>query len=109
MVFQGLTASQSREIWKPFFDWASSAPELTVVDKLGAGAVPARNWWNIEGNSSMIPDKRDGAPKHHGWWTGDQAQVGAFLPARFALVAVIALAREPASKFLRRSIRCQPA
>jgi FAD/FMN-containing dehydrogenase len=80
MVFQGLTGPQSREIWKPFFDWAnSSSDEVTVVDKLGAGAGRARNWWNIEGNNSMIPDKRDGAPKHHGWWTGDQGQVGAFL------------------------------
>jgi FAD/FMN-containing dehydrogenase len=80
MVLQGLTGPQSREIWKPFFDWASSSPqEVTVVDKLGAGAAPARRWWNIEGNNSMIPDKREGAPKHHGWWTGDQGQVGAFL------------------------------
>src|SRR5260221_3446858 len=27
----------------------------------------------------MIPDTRDGAPGHHGWWKGDQAQVGAWL------------------------------
>jgi FAD/FMN-containing dehydrogenase len=80
MVFQGLTGPQSREVWKPFFDWASSSPEeVTVVDKPGAGAGPARRWWNVEGNNSFIPDKRDGAPKHHAWWTGDQGQVGAFL------------------------------
>ena len=80
MVFQGLTGPQSRETWKPFFDWANSSPqEVTVVDKLGAGAGIARHWWDVEGNKSMIPDKREGAPKHHGWWTGDQDQVGAFL------------------------------
>lgn len=79
MVFQGLTEPQSKEIWKPFFDWANSSPEVTVVDKLGAGALMARKWWNIEGNNSLIPDKREGAPKHHGWWKGDQGQVGAFL------------------------------
>lgn len=80
MVFQGLTGPQSREIWKPFFDWVnSSSDEFTVVDRLGAGAGRARNWWKIEGNNSMIQDKRDGARKHHGWWTGDQEQVGAFL------------------------------
>ena len=80
MVFQGLTGPQSREVWKPFFDWVSSSPqEFTVVDKLGAGAGQARRWWNVEGNNSFIPDKRDGAPKHHAWWTGDQGQVGAYL------------------------------
>jgi FAD/FMN-containing dehydrogenase len=79
MVLQGLTGAQSREIWKPFFDWANSSQEVSVVDKLGVGARPARSWWNIEGNLSMFPDKREGAPKHHGWWTGDQGQVGAFL------------------------------
>lgn len=50
-----------------------------MVDKLGAAAGQARRWWNVEGNNSFVPDKREGAPKHHGWWTGDQAQVGAFL------------------------------
>jgi hypothetical protein len=29
--------------------------------------------------SSLIRDARDGAPKYHGWWQGDQDQVGAFL------------------------------
>ena len=27
----------------------------------------------------MIPDRRAGAPDYHGWWQGDQDQVGAFL------------------------------
>jgi len=27
----------------------------------------------------MIPDRRASAPNHHGWWRGDQDQVGAFL------------------------------
>src|SRR5215831_13966019 len=80
MVLQGITGPQSREIWKPFFDWANSSPqEVTVADKLGAGAGQARHWWDVEGNNSMTPDKREGAPKHHAWWKGDQDQVGAFL------------------------------
>jgi FAD/FMN-containing dehydrogenase len=80
MVFQGLTGPQSRQIWKPFFDWANSSPqELTVVDKLGAGAGVARTWWKIDGNDSLVRDTRAGAPMHHAWWKGDQDQVGAFL------------------------------
>jgi FAD/FMN-containing dehydrogenase len=27
----------------------------------------------------MVPDTRAGAPKHHGWWRGDQDQVSMFL------------------------------
>jgi len=27
----------------------------------------------------MIPDDRPGVPSHHGWWSGDQDQVGAFI------------------------------
>ena len=27
----------------------------------------------------MIPDERPGVPNYHGWWKGDQGQVGAFL------------------------------
>src|SRR4051812_16847429 len=80
MVFQGLTGPRAREIWKPFFDWATSSPqEVTVVDKLGAGARVARQWWKVEGNDSFVLDKREGAPKHHAWWKGDRDQVGAFL------------------------------
>jgi len=80
MVCQGLTGPEMRQVWKPFFDWANDSPqEVTVLDKLGAGASLARHWWDIEGNRSLIRDTRDGAPKHHGWWTGDQGQVGAFL------------------------------
>jgi FAD/FMN-containing dehydrogenase len=80
MVSQGVSAAQSKELWKPFFDWARASPqEVTVADRLGTDAVDARRWWDIKGNDSMIPDKRKGAPKHHGWWTGDQDQVGAYI------------------------------
>jgi len=79
MVCQGLSGPEIREVWKPFADWAKSDPEVTVVETLGAGAREARHWWNIEGNNSMIPDTRAGALKHHGWWKGDQDQVGAFI------------------------------
>ena len=80
MVCQGLDAPQARQVWQPFFDWVAASPQdLAVVDKLGAGAVQARHWWDVEGNDSMIRDTRAGASKMHGWWKGDQDQVGAFL------------------------------
>ncbi len=80
MVCQGLDTAQVKRIWQPFFDWVkAAAKDYTVTEWLGAHATDARHWWDVEGNDSMVPDKRSGAPKYHGWWNGDQAQVGAFL------------------------------
>ncbi len=80
MVCQGLDKAQAERLWAPFFDWVKASPEdFSIVEEFGAWAGDARGWWRIEGNGSMIPDTREGAPKHHGWWKGDQAQVGAWL------------------------------
>jgi len=79
MVQQGLSREETRALWKPFFDWASSSSDYTVTDELGASAHEAQSWWEIKGNPSMIADSRPGASPDHGWWEGDQDQVGAFL------------------------------
>jgi len=80
MVCQGLSAEEARKVWQPFFAWVQATPaDYTVTDELGAGAKVARQWWDIEGNRSMIADPRAGAAPQHGWWRGDQDQVGAYL------------------------------
>jgi FAD/FMN-containing dehydrogenase len=80
MVCQGLDPKQAPAAWQPFFEWLKSAPrDFNIVDKLGAGTLPARHWWDVTDNRSLIHDKRQGAPAYHGWWQGDQDQVGAFL------------------------------
>ena len=80
MVCQGLDPKQAPEVWQPFFKWITeTARDYAVLDPVDAGAKPARHWWDIAGNHSMIQDKRAGAPANHGWWQGDQDQVGAFL------------------------------
>ena len=80
MVCQGLSAEEARKVWQPFFAWVQATPaDYTVTDELGAGAKVARHWWDIEGNRSMIADPRAGAAPQHGWWRGDQDQVGAYL------------------------------
>jgi len=79
-VCQGLEKEQAKQVWQPFFDWVSAWPQdYRIADTLGASAHEARHWWDIAGNDSMIPDRRKGAPAYHGWWSGDQDQVGAFL------------------------------
>jgi FAD/FMN-containing dehydrogenase len=79
MVQQGLTREQARAVWQPFFEWVRTAPGCSVTAELGASGHEAQNWWAIEGNDSMIKDQRPGASPHHGWWQGDQDQVGVYL------------------------------
>jgi len=79
MVQQGLSRDEARAAWAPFFDWVKGSADLTVTDELGASGHEAQSWWEIQGNPSMIPDKRPGAPPDHGYWEGDQDQVGVFL------------------------------
>ena len=80
MVCQGLDPKQAAEAWRPFFEWVNAtSADFTILERLDAGAKPARHWWDAAGNRSMVQDKRTGAPSFHGWWEGDQDQVGAFL------------------------------
>jgi FAD/FMN-containing dehydrogenase len=82
MVSQGVDAQQSRQLWQPFFDFVTGAPqEFTVTEELGTGAKAARGWWDGGTTHHLIRDPRPGAPAYHAWWDGDQDQVGAYLHA----------------------------
>ncbi len=83
MVCQGLTEDQITQVWRPFFEWVNSAPDLKTSD-LNMGARRAQPWWDVvarkkRGSQAMISDPRPGAPLTHAWWSGDQDQVGAFI------------------------------
>jgi FAD/FMN-containing dehydrogenase len=95
MVAQGLDTPQIKAVWQPFYDWIADQHDLTVTDELGARAIPsAQHMWDVAGNPSMTPDKRPGAPNYHGWWKGDQAQVGMFLHGYESLWLPAALLRK---------------
>jgi FAD/FMN-containing dehydrogenase len=80
MVCQSSKKTYAEETWKPFFDWVAAAPKDYVVkERPGAASLDARTWWSVPGNPTIIPDTRKGAPAYHGWWKGDQDQVGVFL------------------------------
>jgi hypothetical protein len=80
MSSHGLDRQSAQAVWKPFFNWiTASANDYVISDELGASGHEARRMWDPEQNPSMTRDPRAGAPKHHGWWKGDQDQVGAFL------------------------------
>ncbi|MFL6601771.1 MAG: FAD-binding protein [Steroidobacteraceae bacterium] len=83
MVCQGLDKASVEDVWRPLFDHVNANPDLSVTEALGAGAGPARRWWDAvyreSRGDSMIGDPRPGAPLTHAWWRGDQEQVGALL------------------------------
>lgn len=79
MVCQGLDPDATRRTWAPFFDWLRQSPQdFEIIHAPGTHAGNARDWWDVDGDS-MIPDPREDAPKFHGWWKGDQDQVGAWI------------------------------
>jgi hypothetical protein len=80
MVCQGLDKEQIAKVWQPFIDWVNaSATDFEMAKPFRAGAFPARTWWDLNDNPSMIHDTREGAVAGHAWWHGDQDQVGAYL------------------------------
>ena len=95
----GLDRQSAQAVWKPFFEWITASPnDYVITDELGASGHEARHWWDSEKNPSMTRDLRPGAPKHHGWWKGDQDQVGAFLNGYDSLWLPTRLLHEDAGK-----------
>ncbi len=101
MVSQGLETPQAQAAWKPFTDWlAAAGADYQIVNAPGAGTWPSRHWWDVESDSSMVRDMRPGAPSYHGWWKGDQDQVGAFLHGYDSLWLPAKLLEKPAQSAL---------
>ena len=79
MVCQGLNTVQAEAAWRPFSDWVEGASQDFSLDSpYGVATLPARRYWDLGFNPSLVADRRAGAPSYHGWWRGDQEQVGAF-------------------------------
>jgi FAD/FMN-containing dehydrogenase len=101
MVSQGLSKEQMTALWQPFFAWIEASPkDYVVTSAFGTHAGNPRSWWEVEGNPSMKPDTRDGAPKDHGWWQGDQDQVGVLLHGFESMWLPAALLQADAQKRL---------
>jgi FAD/FMN-containing dehydrogenase len=100
MQCQGLSHTEAAETWRPFFDWVSASPDDFIFSRHGAGAGDSRNHWAVAGNPNMIPDTRDGAPKHHAWNRGNQGEVGIFLHGYDSLWLPASLLQESEQKHL---------
>ena len=94
MVCQGLDNSTTAATWAPFFDWVKASPGDYALKGAGAGARGSRRFWEVAGNPFMIADSRPGARAYHGWWKGDQEQVGMFLHGYESLWLPAALLQE---------------
>ena len=114
-VCQGLSDDEAAAMWKPFFEWVADNPDLKVLGFLNARAIPARGWWDVKPDSSMVPDNRPGQPAYHGWWKGDQEQVGAYINGYDSLWLPAALLSAPdtladalfeASRFKKVELHC---
>jgi FAD binding domain len=85
MVFQGLDRSQAQDVWQPFLDWIATSPgDFTLTAPFKAGAMPARDWWNVAFNEQhvpgrMFPDRRPGAPKDNVWFAEQNTELGIFI------------------------------
>jgi FAD/FMN-containing dehydrogenase len=96
MVCQGLDKDQAEAAWRPFFDWANASPlEFSFKSPSGTGVLPARRFWDNGVLPFFVPDPRPGAPKFHGWWRGDQEQVGAFFHGYESVWLPASLLQEP--------------
>ena len=99
MVCQGLEETDVKRAWTPFFAWIeANALDFTIAGGHGAHATDAQHWWDVEGNPSMTPDRRPNAPSYHGWWNGDQGQVGVFVHGFESLwlpASLLRVARRP--------------
>ena len=80
MACQGLSNEEAASVWKPFFDWVAAAPQdFKILSRMGAGAGPSRDQWNVAVNPGLVRDPRPSAPASHGWWRGNETECGVFL------------------------------
>ncbi len=83
MASQGLNTEEARTTWKPFLDWvAAQGTSFSATPRIGSDT--AFSYWDVQalrkaGSHAIQLDNRPDANPAHGWWTGDEGQVGAFL------------------------------
>lgn len=86
LVFQGLDQPQAQALWTPFLDWVRARKEYSFEKPVQVLALPAQHFWDADFfrqhmPGAMVDDDRDGAPRNHVLWAGDQGQVGWFIHA----------------------------
>lgn len=85
LVFYDLNRVQVQAAFRPLLEFINAAPaDYTMTQPIAAIVVPARHWWDpayLAKNlpSTIVHDRRPGAPESNIWWAGDRGQVGFFI------------------------------
>ena len=84
MASQGLSTDDAIGIWRPFLSWVAAQGPAYSTTGTSIGSDAAHSYWDVEamrkaGSRAVEFDTRPGARATHGWWKGDEEQVGAFL------------------------------
>ena len=82
MTCQGLTTEAAQAVWKPFLDWVAQDGAFSATPRISTGN--AFSYWDVRamrnsGSHAVLFDDRPGANPAHGWWNGDEEQVGMYL------------------------------
>jgi len=82
MVSQDLSTEDVRAVWKPFLDWVAQDAAFSATPRISTDN--ASSYWDVQamrksGSHAVMFDDRPGANPAHGWWNGDEEQVGMFL------------------------------
>jgi FAD/FMN-containing dehydrogenase len=84
MVFQGLSQQQAEQVWAPYLAAVRERHDWHIHDEVKVLALPARHFWDADFfrahfPEAIVPDRREGAPREHMLWAGDEGQVGQFI------------------------------
>ncbi|MCI0607407.1 FAD-binding oxidoreductase [bacterium] len=85
MLYQGNDNAEPQRTWQPFAEWVKKEQDsLTILEEIDSSTIEMRSLWDVparrkRGSNAMVYDTRPGAPETHGWWRGDQEQVGVFI------------------------------
>jgi Berberine and berberine like len=85
MVFQGLNRQQAEDVWRPFLEWVTHAPQDVAWETpVWIADLPARHVWDAKflkqhAPQLIVADDRPGAPEGNVLWAGNRGEAGQFL------------------------------
>ena len=82
MVFQGMSAAQAEEVWRPLRAWVDGRADRLTMSAT-ALEIPGTQMWNRDflaqhRPQAIVADDRPDQPGSLFWWAGDQEQVSTY-------------------------------
>jgi len=74
LVFQGMTAKEAEQAWRPLRDFVEKNPDRFTM-KAGAHEIPGNQMWNYSYLKNLPGAVVAGEPADRFWWAGDSDQV----------------------------------